>query len=122
MSLQGKTVLIVDDESDIRELFKEELEESGAKVLEAENGNLAFGIFKKGGVDAIISDIRMSGGDGVELVRCVKEEKSDIPIYLITGFADYTGNELKLLGVEAVVFKPFDISEVINMVSSNLSS
>lgn len=121
MSLQGKNILVVDDEADIRELFREELEESGAKVVEAENGNLAFEVFEKGGVDVIISDIRMPGGDGVDLVKKVKAKNSTIPIYLITGFADYTGNELKLLGVEAVVFKPFDISEVIQMVESNFN-
>jgi len=121
MSLQGKTILVVDDESDIRELFKEELEDNGAKVLEADNGNKAFEVFQGGGVDAIISDIRMPGGDGVDLVKNVKTTNKDIPIYLITGFADYTGNELKLLGVEAVVFKPFDISEVVNMVETKFS-
>lgn len=118
MSLQGKKILVVDDESDIRDLFKEELEDNGASVLEAENGVTAFEIFQSGGIDAIISDIRMPGGDGVELVKNVKAENSDLPIYLITGFADYTGNELKLLGVEAVVFKPFDISEVVQMVET----
>lgn len=116
MSLQGKNILVVDDESDIRELFREELEESGAVVQEAENGVDAFKIFQAGKVDAIISDIRMPGGDGVDLVKNVKTENADLPIYLITGFADYTGNELKLLGVEAVVFKPFDIAEVVQMV------
>ena len=47
MSLQGKSILIVDDESDIRELFKEELEDNGATVLEAENGIDAFQVFRK---------------------------------------------------------------------------
>ncbi|MFT6071091.1 MAG: DNA-binding NtrC family response regulator [Bacteriovoracaceae bacterium] len=116
MSLNGKTILIVDDEAGIRELFKEELMDNGAKVLEAESGNKAFEVFKQGGVDAVISDIRMPDGDGVELVKNIKETNSDIPIYLITGFADYTGNELKVLGIEAIIFKPFDISEVIQMV------
>lgn len=121
MSLQGKTILVVDDEADIRELFKEELEDNGAKVFEADNGVAAYEVFQKGGVDAIISDIRMPGGDGVDLVKKVKADNTDVPIYLITGFADYTGNELKLLGVEAVVFKPFDIAEVIQMVDASLS-
>jgi DNA-binding response OmpR family regulator len=121
MSLQGKFILVVDDEADIRNLIREELEDNGAKVIEAENGELAFEVFEKGGVDAIISDIRMPGGDGVDLVKKVKAMNDQVPIYLITGFADYSGNELKLLEVEAVVFKPFNIAEVIQMVESNLN-
>ncbi len=116
MSLTGKTILVVDDEEGIRELFKEEFMDNGATVIEAESGNKAIELFKKGGVDAVISDIRMPDGDGVELVKSIKDTKSNIPIYLITGFADYTGNELKVLGIEAIIFKPFDISEVVQMV------
>lgn len=121
MSLSGKTILIVDDESGIRELFREELSDNGAKVLEAESGNKAIEVFKQGGIDAVISDIRMPDGDGVELVKNIKETDSNIPIYLITGFADYTGNELKVLGIEAIIFKPFDISEVVQMVDQKFN-
>lgn len=45
MSIQGKTILVVDDEADIRELFKEELEDNGAKVVEADNGVSVFELF-----------------------------------------------------------------------------
>ena len=121
MSLSGKTILIVDDELGIRELFKEELTDNGANVLEASSGNMAIEVFNKGGVDVVISDIRMPDGDGVQLVKSIKEKNSDIPIYLITGFSDYTGNELKVLGIEAIIFKPFDISEVVQMVDQKFN-
>jgi DNA-binding NtrC family response regulator len=121
MSLKDKTILIVDDEAGIRDLFREEFSDNGAKVLEASSGNKAIEVFKNGGIDAVISDIRMPDGDGVALVKSIKESNADIPIYLITGFADYTGNELKLLGIEAIIFKPFDISEVIQMVEKKFS-
>lgn len=121
MSLNGKTILVVDDEAGIRELFKEELMDNGAVVIEAESGNSAQKVFNKGGVDCVISDIRMPDGDGVELVKHIKESHPDIPIYLITGFADYTGNELKVLGIEAIIFKPFDISEVVQMVQQKFN-
>lgn len=116
-----KTILCVDDEKDILELFRDQLEESGFNVLEANNGKEAFKIFQGGGVDCILSDIRMPGGDGVELVKNVKGTGSTIPIFLVTGFSDYTADELMGLGINAVIFKPFDLEEVVNMVSSTIS-
>lgn len=116
-----KVILCVDDEADILELFKDEFEESGFKVLEASNGVDAFNIFKSNHVDCVVSDIRMPGGDGVELVKNLKAEGSPVPIFLVTGFSDYTSEELTGLGVNAVIFKPFDLEEVINMVKETIS-
>jgi two-component system response regulator (stage 0 sporulation protein F) len=119
MGLQ-KTVLCVDDEADILELFREEFLESGFKVLEASNGVEAFNVFKENQVDCIVSDIRMPGGDGVSLVRSVKEAGSSVPIFLVTGFSDYTAEDLSGLGVNAVIFKPFDLEEVVEMVKKTI--
>lgn len=115
-----KTILCVDDEKDILELFRDQFEESGFNVVEATNGRDAFKIFSESHVDCILSDIRMPGGDGVELVKNVKGTGSGIPIFLVTGFSDYTADELMGLGINAVIFKPFDLEEVVNMVSSTM--
>lgn len=115
-----QTILCVDDEKDILELFKDQFEESGFNVLEATNGKEAFKIFQSEQIDCILSDIRMPGGDGVELVKSVKKTGSAIPIFLVTGFSDYTAEELMGLGINAVIFKPFDLEEVVTMVSSTV--
>lgn len=115
-----KTILCVDDEKDILELFRDQFEESGFKVVEATNGRDAFKLFQAGGIDCILSDIRMPGGDGVELVKNVKGTGSKIPIFLVTGFSDYTTEELMGLGINAVIFKPFDLEEVVSMVSTTV--
>jgi len=112
-----RTVLCVDDEEDIIELFTDEFEEAGLNVLKATDGNAAYEIFKNNKIDCIVSDIRMPGGDGVELVKKVKADGSIIPIFLVTGFSDYTSEELMGLGINAVIFKPFDLDEVVTMVS-----
>lgn len=117
-----KVILCVDDEADILELFRDEFIECGYKVLEAPNGVDAFNIFKDNHVDCIVSDIRMPGGDGVELVKNVKSTGSVIPIFLVTGFSDYTSEELTGLGVNAVIFKPFDLEEVVDMVKSSIDA
>jgi DNA-binding NtrC family response regulator len=115
-----KTILCVDDEADILELFRDEFMDCGYKVLEASNGVDAFSLFQGNEIDCIVSDIRMPGGDGVELVKKVKGEGSEIPIFLVTGFSDYTSEELTGLGVNAVIFKPFDLEEVVEMVSNTV--
>ena len=62
----------------------------------------------------------MPGGDGVSLVKNVKEKGTDIPIFLVTGFSDYTAEDLSGLGVNAVIFKPFDLEEVVEMISNTV--
>ena len=67
--LKGKRLLIVDDEPDLREMLEFEFEMSGASVETAMNGRDALEKFKHQAFDLIISDIRMPGGDGVELIK-----------------------------------------------------
>ncbi|MCR9203286.1 MAG: response regulator [Halobacteriovoraceae bacterium] len=115
-----KVILCVDDEVDILELFRDEFVDGGFKVLEASNGADAFEIYKNNPVDCIVSDIRMPGGDGVSLVKNVKSDGAKIPIFLVTGFSDYTAEDLSGLGVNAVIFKPFDLEEVVEMISNTV--
>ena len=117
-----KVILCVDDEVDILELFRDEFLDLDFKVLEASNGVDAFDIFRTNHVDCVVSDIRMPGGDGVSLVKNIKGEGSDVPIFLVTGFSDYTTEDLTGLGVKAVVFKPFDLDEVVEMVKNTVEN
>ncbi len=120
--MSQKTILCVDDETDILELFRDEFHECGYRVLEASNGFDAFELFKGNQVDCIVSDIRMPGEDGVMLAKNVKNHNSNVPIFLITGFSDYTSEELTKLGVSAVIFKPFDLEEVVEMVKGTVEA
>lgn len=115
-----KTILCVDDEIDILELFQDEFEEYGFNVIKAGSGNEGIKAFKNNPIDCLISDIRMPNGDGVSLVRSIKEQGANIPMFLVTGFSDYTSEELAGLGVNAVIFKPFDLEEVVQMVANSL--
>jgi len=116
-----KVILCVDDEADILELFCDEFLDLGFEVLQASNGVDAFKKFKENTVDCIVSDIRMPGGDGVSLVKNIKNEGSNIPIFLVTGFSDYTKEDLATLGINAVIFKPFDLDEVVGMIKETIN-
>jgi len=109
----GQKFLVVDDEPDLREILKDELEFEGASVMEAENGKKALEIVKANQFSAVISDIRMPGGDGVTLAREIKAIHAEKPaVILITGFADISSDEAYDLGVEGFITKPFNLGPI----------
>lgn len=110
---KGKIVLVVDDESDLREILRDEFVYEGAEVMEAANGREALELAKKHKFDIILSDIRMPGGDGVTLTRELRELHPAIPVLvLITGFADLRSDEAFSLGADGYMPKPFRLEEL----------
>ncbi|HTP66877.1 MAG TPA: ATP-binding protein [Geobacteraceae bacterium] len=81
-----KTILIVDNEAIIRDLCKRALDDY--RLLEACDGVEALEIFEKGGVDLILTDVRMPRMGGIELLRRLKEIEPTIVVVVMTGFAD----------------------------------
>jgi CheY-like chemotaxis protein len=114
--LKGKTLLVVDDEPDLRDIVSSELEFMGAKVHQAENVTAAKSIMDHHKIDLIVSDIRMPGGTGIDLLNYIKMKSIDVPpIILITGFADITVEDALNLGAEALLSKPFKLEELIQI-------
>lgn len=117
----SKTILCVDDEIDILELLVDELEDEGFQTLQALGYKEALDVLAKNKVDCVISDIKMPDGSGVELAKeIVKTNK--IPVYLITGFNDYSLEELKSIGVTSLFMKPFDFTDVVSSIKSSLEA
>lgn len=115
-ALLGKTLLVVDDEIDLRDIVASELEFMGAKVFQAENITVAQKILSENKIDLVVSDIRMPGGTGIDLLDAMKA--SDVnapPIILITGFADITVEDAFNKGAEALMNKPFRLDDLIKM-------
>jgi DNA-binding response OmpR family regulator len=120
--LDGKRLLIVEDEDDLREPLVLEFESLGCKVYQAKNGRDGFDIVVNEKLDAVISDIRMPGGDGVELLKRIKANDHLFPVVmLITGFSDLSKEEAYQLGAEAILSKPFDLDEIGNAVTRILT-
>lgn len=112
--LSGKTLLVVDDEVDLREIVASELEFMGARVFQAENVTTAQNILNKNQIDLIVSDIRMPGGTGIDLLKYVKSRNVQVPpVILITGFADITVEDAFDKGAEALISKPFKLEDLI---------
>jgi CheY-like chemotaxis protein len=115
--LKGKVLLVVDDEVDLRDIVASELEFMGAQVFQAENIATAQKLLSQHKIDLIVSDIRMPGGTGIDLLVSVKSRNVITPpIILITGFADITVEDAFNKGAEALVNKPFKLDDLIKMV------
>jgi CheY-like chemotaxis protein len=108
--LTGKTILIVDDEEEIREILALELEDLGAHTLQAGHAEEALQVFGAHRVDLVLSDIHMPGASGVKLLQRVRSRTTVVPVVLMTGFADITLPQAQDLGAETLLQKPFDLS------------
>src|SRR5512143_2957594 len=112
-------ILLVDDEPSIRQLLSYRLRREGYEVLLAENGRDAIGLLERGGVDLLVSDIRMPDMSGVEVLRRAKELDPDILGVMITAYASKeTSVEALRLGASNYVEKggpefPAEVAEVV---------
>lgn len=79
------TILVVDDDNDVRAVVAEILRQAGFNVEEAETGEIALQKLVPGGAEAVISDISMPGLSGVEMLRKLRTRDLDIPVVLLTG-------------------------------------
>jgi PAS domain S-box-containing protein len=86
------TLMVVDDDPDVREVAVSSLESLGYHMLAAENGPAALDLLARSGpVDLLIVDMAMPGMNGVELIRRARERQGDLRAMLVTGYADVTG-------------------------------
>jgi CheY-like chemotaxis protein/nitrogen-specific signal transduction histidine kinase len=83
-----KTILLVDDEADIRQVLEITLADMGYRVLTAENGDEALEIFRKTQPPIVLTDIKMPGMDGIRLLQKIKQENPDTEVIMITGHGD----------------------------------
>jgi CheY-like chemotaxis protein len=107
MNTCDATVLVVDDELELLDIFSTWLRRSGYRVLTAPNGAEALKLLAVERVDTLISDIRMPVMDGTNLVRHIYDMGFTIPsIIFLSGFGQADPREMHALGVEAILGKP----------------
>ena len=100
-------VLVVDDDPDILIFVREVLTHSGFEVHTAGNGPHAVERVAQGAFDAVVSDIRMPGMDGLELLRTVRRHRPDLPVILMTATPDVgTAMEACEFGALRYLLKP----------------
>jgi DNA-binding NtrC family response regulator len=107
-------ILIVDDEESLRMTLAANLELEDFDVLEADTAERALEILERERVDIVLSDIRMPGVGGIELLRQVHRRGLDVPVVLMTAFTDESSiRDAMGNGVFAVLGKPFDMEHAV---------
>jgi CheY-like chemotaxis protein len=107
INITEATVLIVDDEPELLEIYQAWVERKRAKVFTAPNGLAALDFIASNTIDVIISDVRMPVMDGMTLVRRLSEREKRIPsVIFVSVFSDIDSREAYALGVEAMLTKP----------------
>jgi two-component system NtrC family response regulator len=81
---EARTVLLVDDDQSFRRVMQYQLREDGYRVLTAGNLTEALREFQNESVDVVLTDVRMPGGDGMELLTRLKALQPDLPVLLLT--------------------------------------
>ncbi len=116
------SILIIDDDPQIRSLFREILEQAGYDVLLASNGHDGIQLFRQTPADLVITDVFMPEIDGLELIMTLHHEAPTVPIIAFTGKSE--GREYlkvaKYLGAHHTMAKPIPATELIHAVQQHL--
>ena len=106
-------ILVVEDEQDMLLGLHKFLSKQGYSVQTAENGSIGAEKLKKSSFDIVITDLKMPGIDGIELLRRIKESHSDTIVVMITGYGTVeSAVEAMKLGAYDYIAKPFNMEHV----------
>ena len=116
-------ILLVDDEEDLRWLIARFLRKEGIQVVEASNGNEALEIYRKEQPNIVITDVRMPGKNGVELLAELRELDPSLPVILISAVEDVaTAVQAMKSGAYDFLTKPFDNERLLGLVKRALET
>ena len=106
------TVLVVDDDADVRSFLVDSLEALGYRVEPAEDGHAGLAAFDRIEPDLMVVDFAMPGMNGAEVARAARERRPDLPIIFASGYSDTAAIEGVAGSGTVVLRKPFRIDEL----------
>jgi two-component system response regulator HydG len=112
--MNGRRLLIADDDLEMRSWLREVLGERGALILEADSGaELLRMLAEEGPFDLVITDVRMSWADGVQVLQMARTAGYETPFVVITAFAnDRVRAQVAELGA-VLLEKPFEVEQLV---------
>lgn len=114
-------ILIVDDEQSMRDFLAIMLKKEGHEVATAGNGSDALKAIQAEIFDLVITDVKMPGTDGIEVLKTIKDVSSETVVIMITAFATAeTAVEAMKLGAYDYIIKPFKIDELKLIIQNSL--
>lgn len=115
-------LLIVEDDSEMRELLRKVLEKEGYRVSVAEDGRVAMTFLSQSPCDLVVTDMLMPEDDGLELLQVVHRTRPTLPVIIITAFGDWgTYSRALDLGAAAFISKPLKLAELIGAIHTALA-
>ena len=121
------SILVVDDEDQIRLLIRKTLEQAGYHVTEARDGKEALLLHRSAPADLVIMDILMPDQDGLETTVALRRESPGVKIIVITGGSDMIGilnylDVAKMLGAHSTLQKPFEMKTLLETIQAELQA
>jgi DNA-binding NtrC family response regulator len=113
--IMAEKILIVDDEPDMLRLLSMILRDKTSYEITTTNNPIeAIELAKKGGFDLVLSDLKMPGLDGIEIIEAVKKVDEDVPVIIITAFASVeSASEAIQKGGFDFITKPFRKEQIL---------
>jgi DNA-binding NtrC family response regulator len=106
-------ILIVDDEEGLREGLKKLLEDEGYAVVGAETGEEALQVLQQSHIDLVLTDMRMPGMNGIDLLKRIRELHGELGVIILTGYGQIESYiEAMNFGAIEYVSKPFKVNEL----------
>lgn len=128
--LEGKTVLVVDDDASIRDTISSVLTRVGCEVVACESGRDALTSMnvisgRSGHLDLVISDVKLPDLNGYEVFRSARDRYASVPIILMTGFGYDPHHSIVRAsqeGLSSILFKPFRADQLVEEVTRALGA
>jgi two-component system, cell cycle sensor histidine kinase and response regulator CckA len=117
-----ETILLAEDEQDVRELAREFLESGGYKVIEAANGQEALraAAAHPGQIDLLVTDIVMPGITGQTLAARLQQERNGLSVIYMSGYSEHAATEATPLAGARLLTKPFSRNAILRAVRETL--
>lgn len=117
-----RTILVIDDEQNMRWVLKRALEQAGYEVLTAEGGEQGLSQFARHRVDLVLLDLKMPRMDGLTVLRELRRRNAQIPVLLLTAYASIpTAVEALKVGATDYLRKPFDLEAMLAHIGRHLA-
>ncbi len=123
--LDGRRVLVADDEETIRETVGGVLRKAGCEVETASDGGRAITMLEQRRYDLLVADIKMPVKNGYEVFAAARDKDPDIVVILMTGFGYDPNHSIvraRREGLKAVLFKPFKVDQLLSEVREALQA
>jgi DNA-binding NtrC family response regulator len=113
-------ILVIDDEPNLRLIYREALSEGGYKVLEAESSHETFEILKRETIDLVVLDIKLRSESGLDVLQRIANEFPNLPVILCSAYVSFQNDYTSWLA-ESYIVKSSDPEELLGEVNKVLN-